>query len=176
MILTVAEPIWNQFISDIILLRIVYTLRRESLQFDESHAVKYYESIASNIHLWYYYTDIINLVDWNGKKHLIVTNVCHCMNIKQLFCSLGMFCYKFNFGLLPVVFDNFFAKVSNVHRHHTRSQCDFHVRALRTICVDKFMKYRGTLLWNQFRDNVKNSPNFNIFKKLVKSPYLLSVS
>ena len=36
-------------------------------------------------------------------------------------CSLGMFCYKFHFGLLPDVFDNFLTKVSNVHRHHTRS-------------------------------------------------------
>ena len=84
-------------------------------------------------------------------------------------CSLSMFCYKFNFGLLPDVFDNFFTKVSNVHRHHTRSQRNFHVRASRTICVDKSVKYRGTLLWNQLRDNVKNSPNFNIFKKQLVS-------
>ena len=34
-------------------------------------------------------------------------------------CSLGMFCYKFNFGSLSDVFDNFFTKVSNVRRHHT---------------------------------------------------------
>ena len=51
-------------------------------------------------------------------------------------CSLSMFCYKFNFGLLPGVFDNFFTKVSNVHRHHTKSQWNFHVRASRTIYVD----------------------------------------
>ena len=58
-------------------------------------------------------------------------------------------------------------KVSNVnvHRHHARSQCKFHIRASRTIYVDKSVKYRGTLLWNQLRDNVKNWPNFNIFKK-----------
>ena len=43
--------------------------------------------------------------------------------------SSGMFCCKFNFGLLSDVFDNFFTKVSNIHRHHTRSQCNFHVRA-----------------------------------------------
>ena len=57
-------------------------------------------------------------------------------------CSLGMFCYKFNFGLLPDVFDNFFTKVSNVHRHHTKSQCDFHVRASRTIYVDQLITLR----------------------------------
>ena len=84
-------------------------------------------------------------------------------------CSLGMFCYKFNFGLLLDVFDNFFTKVSNVHRHHTRSQCNFNVRASRTIHVDKSVKYRGTLLWNQLRYNVKKSPNFNIFKKQLVS-------
>ena len=77
-------------------------------------------------------------------------------------CSLSMFCYKFNFGLLPDVFDNFFIKVSNVHRHHTRFQRNF--RASRTIYVDKSVKYRSTLLWNQLKDNVKNLPNFNIFK------------
>ena len=79
-------------------------------------------------------------------------------------CSLSMFCYKFNFGLLPDVFDNFFTKVSNVHRHHTRSQCNFHVRASRTIYVDKSVKYRGTLLWNQLRDNVKDRAHLSTFK------------
>ena len=44
-------------------------------------------------------------------------------------CSLGVFCYmyKFNFGLLSDVFDNFFTTVSNVHRHNTRFQCNFQV-------------------------------------------------
>ena len=84
-------------------------------------------------------------------------------------CSLGTFCYKFNFGLLSDVFDNFFTEVSNVHRHNTRFQCNFHVRASRTIYIDKSVKYRGTLLWNQLRDKVKNSPNFNISKKQLVS-------
>ena len=88
-------------------------------------------------------------------------------------CSLDMFCYKFNFGLLPGVFDNFFTKLSNVHRHHTRSQCKFDVRASRTLYVDKSGKYRGTLLWNQFRDNLKNSSNHNIFKKQLVSFYVV---
>ena len=71
-------------------------------------------------------------------------------------CSLGMFYYKFNFGLLPAVFDSFFTKLSNVHRHYTTPQCNFRVRASRTIYVDKSVKYRGTLLWNWLRDNLKN--------------------
>ena len=88
-------------------------------------------------------------------------------------CSLGMFCYKFNFGLLPDVSDNFFTKASSVHRHHTRSQCNFHVRTSRTNYDDKSVKYRGTLLWNQLRDNVENSPNFNLFKKQLVSFYVV---
>ena len=42
----------------------------KSLEFNESHAVKYYEYIVSNIHLGrkHYYTGIINLLDWNGKN------------------------------------------------------------------------------------------------------------
>ena len=87
-----------------------------------------------------------------------------------------MFCYKFNFGLLPDVFDNFFNKVSNVHRHHTRSQCNFHVRVSRTIYVDKSVKYRGTLLWNQLIFNVQNSPNFNICKKWSLFTWFMNVS
>ena len=83
--------------------------------------------------------------------------------------SFGMFCYKCHFGLLSDVFDNVFIKVSNFHRHHTRSQCNFHVRTSRVIYVDKSVKCRGTLLWNQLRDNVNNSPNFNIFKKQLVS-------
>ena len=89
MILTVAEPIWNQFIPDILVLQVIYTLRIKSLELNKSQAVKCYESTASNIHLWHYYTDIINLVGlkWK-KKHLIVTNVCHYRNIKQIFWHL----------------------------------------------------------------------------------------
>ena len=52
-------------------------------------------------------------------------------------CSLGMLCYKFTFGLMPDVFDNFFTKVSKVHRHHKKSQCNFHVQTSRRIYVDK---------------------------------------
>ena len=72
MILTVTEPIWNQFFSDIHLLHVVYTLKMKSLEFNESHAVKYYEYIASNIHLGrkHYYTGIINFVRLKWKKIL----------------------------------------------------------------------------------------------------------
>ena len=84
MILTVTEPIWSLFISDIILLHVVYTLRMKSLEFNKSHAVKYYEYIAFNINLGrkHYYTGIINFVRLKWKKHLIVTNVYHYRNIK----------------------------------------------------------------------------------------------
>ena len=70
--------------SDIILLHIVYTLRTKSLEINKSHAVKHYEYIASKIHLGrkHYYTGIINFVTLRWKKHLIVSNVCHYMNIK----------------------------------------------------------------------------------------------
>ena len=84
MILTATGPIWSQFISDMILLHVVYTSRIKSLEIDKSHAVKYYEYITSKIHLGrkHYYTGIINFVTLKWEKHLIVTNVCHYMNIK----------------------------------------------------------------------------------------------
>ena len=37
---TVAEPTWNQFISDKLLLHVAYTFRMKSIQFNKSHAVK----------------------------------------------------------------------------------------------------------------------------------------
>ena len=82
--MTVTEPIWSQFISDIISLHVVYTLRMKSLEFNKSHAVKYCEYIASNINLIrkHYNTGIINFVRLKCKKHLIVTHVCHYRNIK----------------------------------------------------------------------------------------------
>ena len=87
-ILTVTEPIWNQFISYILLLHVVYTLRIKSIEFNKTRAVKYYEYIASNIQVGikHYHTNIINVVRLKWKTtHLIVTNVCHYRNIKQLF-------------------------------------------------------------------------------------------
>ena len=70
MILIVTEPIWNQFTSDILLLHLVYTLRMKSLELKKSHAVKYYEYIAFNIHLRtkQYYTGIINFVRLKWKN------------------------------------------------------------------------------------------------------------
>ena len=72
MILTVTQPIWNQFISDILLLHVDYTLRMKSIEFNKSHAVKYYEYIASNIHSGrkHYYRGIINVVRLEWKKTL----------------------------------------------------------------------------------------------------------
>ena len=78
--------------------------------------------------------------------------------------SLGAFCYKLNFGSLSDIFKNFFTKVSHVHGRHTTSQCNLHVRASRTIYVDTSVKYRGTILWNQMKNNINNSYP-NVFKK-----------
>ena len=55
MILTVTEPIWSQFISDIILLHVVYTLRMKSLEFNKSYAVKYYEDRRREARLTLFY-------------------------------------------------------------------------------------------------------------------------
>ena len=71
--------------------------------------------------------------------------------------SFGYVLLKFNFGLLADIFDFFFTKLSHVHGYHTRSQCNFHVRAWRTPYVDRSVKCRGTILWNQLKNNVKNS-------------------
>ena len=62
--LTATEPVWNQFISDILLLQVVYTLRMKSLEFNESHAVKYYEYLGRK----HYYTDIMHFVRLKWKK------------------------------------------------------------------------------------------------------------
>ena len=76
MILTVTELIWSQFISDIILLHVVYTLMK-SLEFNKSQAVKYYEYIASNINLGrkHYYTGIINLCDMGPPCPTLMTRL-----------------------------------------------------------------------------------------------------
>ena len=47
----------------------------------------------------------------------------------------------------------------------------FYVRVSCNIHVGKSVKYSGTLLWNQLKYNVKNSPNFNIFKKQLVTFY-----
>ena len=72
-----------------------------------------------------------------------------------------------------ILLKNFFTKVSKVHRHYTKSQCNVHVGASRIIYVDESVKYRGTLLWNRLRDNVKNPPNFNIFNEHLVSFYVV---
>ena len=102
MILTVTEPIWSQFISDTILLHVVYTLRLKSLELNKSHAVKYHENIASKIHLGkkHNYTGIINFVRLKLKRHLIVTNVCHYRN------NMIIRCYRLN--ARPCLFVCFF--------------------------------------------------------------------
>ena len=65
-------------------------LRMKSLEFNKSHAVKYHESIAFNIHLWHYSTDIIDFVGLKWIRHLIVTNVWHYRNTKQIFWHLQL--------------------------------------------------------------------------------------
>ena len=70
--------------------------------------------------------------------------------------------YKFQKGLLPTVFDNYFSKPS--HHHATRFATENNLSVLRIdTALDKSrLRYIGPLMWLKIPMNIKKAPSFEV--------------
>ena len=87
--------------------------------------------------------------------------------------TLAIFMFKyFNKGL-PESFQNFFKLNKDLHNYNTRSAFQVHKQRVRTNYKKYSTEYKGTQIWNNLPDDIKDSNSLNIFKKNIRKYYLI---
>ena len=83
--------------------------------------------------------------------------------------ELGVFMYKYFNGLLPMSFNAFFTKLSDIHNYDTRNKSNCNPTRNKKVFADKAVRTTGPILWNSIDQNIKNSISTKHFRKLYKS-------
>ena len=82
--------------------------------------------------------------------------------------AIGLFMFKFNNGLLPTIFSNFFTRNQDHHTHHTRNASKFRIPLSKTQLASKCITKTGVTFWNHLDATVTAIPKIGSFKKCIK--------
>ena len=85
----------------------------------------------------------------------------------------GLFMYRYHNKLLPSLFDNYFIQGVNVHKHYTRTSCNYRAERARTNVKQFSIKCSGPQLWNSLPSTITTELSVNRFKIVLKK-YLLN--
>ena len=88
--------------------------------------------------------------------------------------ELGVFMYKYFNGLLPMSFNTFFTKLSDIHNYDTRNKSNYNPTRNRKVFADKAIRTTGPILWNSIDKSIKNVISTKHFRKLYKSSLISS--
>ena len=67
--------------------------------------------------------------------------------------------YEIHNDLSPSYLRRIFANTSNVHSHnHRNSELNYYVPRPRTESAKESLYYRGSVLWNKIRSEIRNLP------------------
>ena len=88
--------------------------------------------------------------------------------------ELGVFMYKYFNGLLPMSFNAFFTKLSDIHNYDTRIISNYNPTKNKKVFADKAIRTTGPILWNSIDKNIKKSISTKYFRKLYKSSLINS--
>ena len=58
-----------------------------------------------------------------------------------------------------------FINNENIHSHYTRNNEGYLIRSVRTDCRKFTVSYAGPILWNSFRQQLRQLPSEVLFKK-----------
>ena len=83
--------------------------------------------------------------------------------------ELGVFMYQYINGSLPISFNAFFTKLSDIHNYDTRNKSNYNPTRNKKVFADKAIRTMGPILWNLLDKNIKKSKSTNHFRKLYKS-------
>lgn len=91
------------------------------------------------------------------------------LNINDMYkLELGVFMYKFSINDLPVAFDDYFTKRTNIHDYPTRFANDLNLTKNKKVFSDHCIRSTGPSLWNQLDETLKNTKTINHFRKMLK--------
>jgi len=65
--------------------------------------------------------------------------------------------YVYHRSKLPAVFSTYFEEIKLLHSHDTRQKNDFHTYAVQSEIGKRTIRYRGSKLWNNLPDDLKNT-------------------
>ena len=87
--------------------------------------------------------------------------------------QIAIFMYKFKNRLLPLVFNNFFTEVSEVHQYNTRSAAkhSYYLPKVRTNYGKFNIRFQAPVIWNAINEQVKTG-SLSKFKLSLKEQYL----
>ena len=78
--------------------------------------------------------------------------------------SIAIFMFKYNSGMLPNLFDNFFKCNSDSHQYNTRNALKLRTPLARTSLATKFIKKTGVELWNTLETDMEVNCSIGTFK------------
>ena len=77
--------------------------------------------------------------------------------------------YQYVNGSLPISFNAFFTKLSDIHNYDTRNKSNYNPTRNKKAFADKAIRTMGPILWNSLDKNIKKSKSTIHFRKLYKS-------
>jgi hypothetical protein len=80
-----------------------------------------------------------------------------------------MFMYKYNHGLLPQIFLNFFSRNQDHHPYPTRNAAKLRTPLAKTLLGAKFITKTGVCFWNNLANSIISTPKIGSFKKRLKT-------
>jgi hypothetical protein len=83
--------------------------------------------------------------------------------------AIGLLMFKYNHGLLPDIFTNFFSKNKDHHSHHTKNATKLRIPSSKTHVGSKFITNTGVGFWNHLENIITTNLQIGAFKKLLKN-------
>jgi len=82
--------------------------------------------------------------------------------------ELGVFMYKYSTNDLPVAFNNYFSKRSDIHGYHTRRLNNLNLTNNKKVFPDHSIRTNGPILWNTLESTLKKSNSIKHFRTQMK--------
>jgi len=86
---------------------------------------------------------------------------------------LMLFMFKFKHNILPPLFENYFALVSDTHTLNTRSSHRYAVPFARTTCRYNCLRLIGPRLWNSLPIDISSENSITNFRAKIKESLIL---
>ena len=87
--------------------------------------------------------------------------------------TIALFMFRFFNSMLPSSFNDYFRLNKDIHKYNTRLSSNIHKTQTRTNYKKHSVKYKGNLIWNNLPKYFKEIRTIGLFKKTVKTHFLL---
>ena len=77
----------------------------------------------------------------------------------------GKFMYLYHRQMLPLNFNSFFQRVSEIHMYNTRTSCLYAVPFYRTNIRQFSVNYQGVKFFNALCQDIRGAPSVSSFRK-----------